>query len=336
VGDNRQTDRPTVEPARAVARAARDALAAPSIFNTQPWRWRVSASGAQLRADRQRQLGAVDPEGRLLALSCGAALHHARTSLASAGLACEVSYLPEPDDADLLATIRLGAETTPTHAAAWRRNAMAVRRTDRRPLANTPVPPAALRALTEATRPYGVGAYVCDEREVLMLSACAWHAATIQQDDAAYLTELAGWTRDAAPGQGIPAEVNGSRVARPVRIRDYYPTGPVEDLTRSDQPAIADRHARYIVLSTDGDRPVDWLATGEAMSAVLVEATALGLATTPMCDVIEVPSARVAVADVINDDGLPGMVIRVGVPKNGVLKKRTPRRAPAEMIEAAA
>ena len=46
--------------------AARAAGHAPSIHNTQPWRWRVSADGLDLYAERGRQLGITDPEGRLL------------------------------------------------------------------------------------------------------------------------------------------------------------------------------------------------------------------------------------------------------------------------------
>src|SRR5262245_54922876 len=75
------------ERSRDLARAALAALVAPSILNSQPWRWRIDADLAQLRADHGRQLTTLDPQGRLLTLSCGVALHHAVVALSAAGVA---------------------------------------------------------------------------------------------------------------------------------------------------------------------------------------------------------------------------------------------------------
>jgi hypothetical protein len=58
-------------------RAAERAVLAPSTLNTQPWRWRVHASRLELFADLDRQVTSIDPQRRLLTISCGAALHHA-------------------------------------------------------------------------------------------------------------------------------------------------------------------------------------------------------------------------------------------------------------------
>ena len=46
----------------ALVAAAEAALRAPSIFNSQPWRWHVSADALELRTDPARQLAVVDPE----------------------------------------------------------------------------------------------------------------------------------------------------------------------------------------------------------------------------------------------------------------------------------
>ena len=66
-----------------LAEAVEHALRAPSVHNTQPWRWRVDAPSVHLYSDASRQLPNIDPDGRDLMLSCGAALHHCVVALAA-------------------------------------------------------------------------------------------------------------------------------------------------------------------------------------------------------------------------------------------------------------
>ena len=56
-------------------------------------------------AERSRRLTVTDPQGRQLMISCGAALHHARTALAAAGWDAHVTRLPDTRRPDLLATL---------------------------------------------------------------------------------------------------------------------------------------------------------------------------------------------------------------------------------------
>jgi nitroreductase len=50
------------------------AVLAPSMHNTQPWRFRLVDDALQLHVDAARTLRVTDPDGRALAISCGAAL----------------------------------------------------------------------------------------------------------------------------------------------------------------------------------------------------------------------------------------------------------------------
>ncbi|WP_425280150.1 hypothetical protein [Micromonospora orduensis] len=97
-----QTDRSVTT---ALAQAAATAGHAPSVHNTQLWRWWVLPDRLELFAVRDRQLPATDPDGRLMTLSCGTALHHARVVLASEGWGMRVDRLPDPAYPDLLAGI---------------------------------------------------------------------------------------------------------------------------------------------------------------------------------------------------------------------------------------
>src|SRR2546423_10352783 len=81
------------------------ATRAPSVHNTQPWRWLLGDSTIHLTADVSRQLPATDPDGRDLLISCGAALHHLHIALAALGWAGELHRIPNPADPTHLAAV---------------------------------------------------------------------------------------------------------------------------------------------------------------------------------------------------------------------------------------
>ncbi len=134
--------------------AVEHALRAPSVHNTQPWRWRITQDAVQLHADWNRHLVATDPDRRDLVLSCGAALHHLLVALAANGMPAQVERLPDVDNSGHLATVTVGSGTA--HAADPSLfPAITRRRTDRRRMSHRPVPAEHLQELIEAARRAG-------------------------------------------------------------------------------------------------------------------------------------------------------------------------------------
>jgi hypothetical protein len=306
---------------------------APSIFNTQPWWWNIHDEVAELHANRDRQLHAIDPEGRLLTLSCGVALHHACVALAGTGHVPEVSRLPAPQDPDLLAIVRIAEFSRAPSGTVRLQQAIAVRHTDRRPFADRPVPEPALDRLRAAAEQQGAHLHLLRPDDVVLLTVAASRAADAQFADPAYQAELNAWTRQAAgTGSGVPADTAGPGGRRGVPVRDFAPGTP-------DRPVIADvgdRHARYAVLFTDGDDRASWLTAGEALSAVLLTAATQHLATSPMSDLIEVTPARHVLYDLISQIGHPMVAIRIGVPTDLARPAPdSPRRSGNDLITAA-
>ncbi|MET7400991.1 nitroreductase [Dactylosporangium sp. NPDC005572] len=330
------TDRGTasrVDPVRRVLTAAvLAALDAPSMLNTQPWQWRIAGDRAELRADRRRQLPALDPDGRLMTLSCGVALHHARVALGADGAGVEVTHLPDADEPDLLAALRYTGRTPRDGSLERLRRAISVRRADRRPFLDVPVPAAALDRMRDAAEAAGAHLRLVTPGELTAVIVAAGHAADVERGDPAYRADLTAWVHPAdGSGTGVPPATTEPSGARTVPIRSF--TGRDTDASVYDAPEVADRFARYAVIVTDHDTPRDWLTAGETLSAVLLTATAEGLSTSPMSDMVEIVAARETLRRAIGNVGHPAIVVRIGVPGRGDTGPRAPRRPATDAVE---
>jgi hypothetical protein len=89
----------TAEPATAeqIARyVVAEAVWAPSVHNTQPWRFTSDGQQISLYADADHGLPVADPDGREMMISSGAALFNVRLALRTLGYVPETRVLPDP------------------------------------------------------------------------------------------------------------------------------------------------------------------------------------------------------------------------------------------------
>ncbi|HEY0701119.1 MAG TPA: nitroreductase [Micromonospora sp.] len=292
----------------ALIQVARTAGYAPSVHNTQPWRWRVLPDRLELFAVRDRQLSGIDPDGRLLMISCGAALDHARAALAAEGWASRVDRLPDPGDPDLLARLTPGERTSPPAGAMRAVQSMRVRHTDRRPVSDQPVPASALDAVREAAADH-VSLPILSREQVLELAAAASQASAAEAEDPQIAEELRYWTSRATPaGTGVPAEVLPQEPPQTtVPGRDFGGPGTLPVGAGHDRAAV------YAVLFGDEDEPDSWLRAGEALSAAWLTATALGISVVPLSWVVEVGGTRQTLRRLLAGLGHPYVVLRLGI-----------------------
>jgi nitroreductase len=312
----------------ALARAASAAGRAPSLHNSQPWRWQVRDGGLDLYLDRARHLPATDPLARLAILSCGAALDHALTALLAAGWRAEVTELPDPADPDHLAHVTLYDRGPATPEAVHRFGAMHARHTDRRPVRGVPVGPDALTAVTVAAQEAGGWLYVVPRDRVIELGSAIGYAQQMEARDDAWRAEMLEWTGGSRPeGTGVPDSAIPQRPTQTaVPSRDFGHPGALPVGTGHDL------NASYAILYGPQDLPVDWLRAGKALSAAWLAATELGLCVLPMSAAVEVPAARQVLRRLLSGTGQPYLVLRLGIPVPGPIPPATPRLAPGQTV----
>ncbi len=306
---------------------------APSVHNSQPWRWRIGPSSIHLFADRSRALPAIDPEGRDLSLSCGAALHHLQVALLATGHASTVHRLPDPAHPEHLAAVEIRpAEPTPDDLALAR--AIEHRHSDRRVFSTWPVPPEFLAEAARAAVDHDARLHVVrSTRELRTVGFLVEHAAVQQALTPGVAQELAAWTGRArgseagVPADNVPEAAHGTVPVR--HVAEASQRDNVLGTGESDGTVV-------VLLATAADRPVDRMRAGEALSAVLLTATRNGLATDPISQPLEVSETREELRRVCLDDRAePQVLVRLGwAPVSAEPVPRTGRRPVAETIDA--
>jgi hypothetical protein len=236
------------------ARIVEAAWAAPSIHNSQPWRFEAACDELRLHGVADRALSVADPDARALYISCGAALFNARLAARHLGIDTEVSLLPHPEyPFDVLAVIRLARGEPPSSGKRHRYSAIWQRHTDRRPYSPARIPRMLVSGLQRSAAAEHAALRMLNPRDtdtVLELAAEAGRELSASQ---AHHEELRRWISECAD-DGIPAEALPSQPVRmpaPVRDADFLAAGPNTRVARAEY----ERHPQIAVLTTEHDEP---------------------------------------------------------------------------------
>jgi hypothetical protein len=321
------------EPGKDVIRnAVTLACRAPSLHNTQPWRWTFDGAELQLFADRMRVVLATDSTGREVLLSCGAVLDHLRVAMAAAGWDTTVQRFPDPHDPDHVAALRFTPTTIVTDAQCRRADAILARRTDRLPFDAPPEWPSVEARLRLAAIPYHVMTDIVLDRDRPILAEASRLTEQLRSCDPSYQSELEWWTSPFALADGVPQTslVSDSEAGR-VDVARTFPSAR----SAERRPDINADRSKIIVLSTSHeDARCDVLRCGEALSAVLLECTLEGLATCTLTHMTEVAPSRDIIRQLLGQTGSPQLLIRIGIaPSDQQQTPATPRRPLGEVLE---
>ncbi|BCY09998.1 nitroreductase family protein [Actinoplanes sp. L3-i22] len=310
-----------VPPSRGVLDdCVRLATTAPSLHNSQPWKFRVTPPEVEVYADPGRHLPVIDPAGREHLISVGAAVFTLRLAMRRAGYDVRCDLLPDPADPALAARVTAGRVTPVDQLTEQLAAAIPHRHTNRSPFADVAVPAGAVDRLRSAARREGATLTVAGPVARDAILGLARAADRRLRERPHYADELRRWTGQNARHDGVPVWAAAPWDALEIMpMRDFVPVGPGPRPREPFEP-----HPTIMVLATAGDTRADWLRAGMALQRVLLTATWLGLATTPISQPVEVAAVRSVLGRTPAQ-----MVLRVGY---GRVSGRTPRRPLSEVL----
>lgn len=323
---------------QAVAAAAledllRAAVAAPSIHNTQPWRFRLDehTRTVEVSAAPERELALADRTGRALHLSVGAAVFNLRTAAAHQGWEPVTRLLPDPARPQLLAAVHLAG--SPHDAPAQRPDpdlyeAIRHRHSSRLPFTGQPVPPGVLEEIRLAAEAEQAELHLPGPAETARLMSVTSDAEHRDSGDPARRSESASWSGVPADRHyGIPAAALGPEDADArLPMRDFQGRSGGD----SRPPAHFERNPQVVLIGTRHDHPADWLRAGQAMERVLLVLTARGVRASFLHQALEWTDLRWLLRDPHCGPWSPQVLLRIGYGPEGAA---TPREMPQYAME---
>jgi hypothetical protein len=255
-------------------------------------------------------------------LSCGAAILNIRIALAAAGRTTLVQLLPEPGRDELLASVWVRGSRPAAPADTALARAIGLRRSNRRPFTDRPLPGKVRHALVEAAGVEGAELVLLERPGDLdALAALLRHAEHMQSEDPEFRAELARWTvTNDSREDGVPAVAGGPRPepGSLLTLRHYA----VGATPQPDRPF--EREPLVAVLGSFTDTPLAQLGAGQALQRVLLTATNAGVSASFLSQPVEVASTRAALRRLLGRSARPQVVLRFGY---GFTAPATRRRA---------
>lgn len=326
----RETGHPAVPiPADRIEDLVATAARAPSVHNTQPWRFLAGDYAIELHADPSRRLH-TDRAGREMLISCGAALFGLRLALRELGYLPVVELLPDRARPGLLARVALGEPVPITDMERQMLAAVPHRHTHRGPFSPGPLPAGLLVGLQHEARAEGAALALIDrEGQYQQLAALVAAAGRHQALDPIARAETRRWSRtpDSPARDGVPAlAFAAAAVSQPGRLRprDFDLGRGIGLLQTGGPPAAA-----TAVLITAGDGPADWLRAGQAMHRVLTRAAIAWVFASLHTEALEMPAVRAVIRSRLALPGEAQMLLQLGLSRS---TRPTARRPASELL----
>jgi hypothetical protein len=321
------------------------ARAAPSRYNSQPWRFAVRANGdVDVGWDDSRLLPASDPTSRDLFLSLGGAVESACLRAAAAGK--PLVFVPAVD-ADAEHVGRL----VPTRDVDVREDKrlapyLAERRTARTPHLQIAVPPVVQLALRRETVGWGCRLHIESDRTVVQQIAVLVRRASIAQyGDRRTRTEMSTWYRLTPTDMeryedGVTAEcldLHGLMLRLARRRVNPEANGPIDwsvnRILALREWNMARRTGAYCLLTAQSSDREDMVRAGRLLIRLWLLATEAGLSTHAVSPILQSPALSERCLQLFKaQETVPACLFRLGFTPPVAA---SPRLSPAQLLRRA-
>ena len=291
------------------------AILAPSTHNTQPWSFRIIDDVVELHADKTRSLSVIDPNNREMVISCGCALFHLNLAMRYFGYKAEEKILPDPQNPDFIASIKLNGKHKPTSEEKELFKAIQNRVTNRLPFDETKVEDSLLDYITDIAKKNKSWLHIIKEGEKKnALSDLISKGDKIQMKDKKFRKELVKWIRSSKSKSrdGIPAYGYGHSDLKSSLRTLVIRTFDVGNGEAAKDHQLAAGSPILVVLGTKTDEIKDWILAGKTLAHILLAASSQNLWASFFGQPVEVPELRPKVLEIIEKEGFAQIVLRMG------------------------
>lgn len=298
----------TTIPIQAILDAARWA---PSLYNTQPWRFRPYGDFWEVRWDPACELPVADPQRVALMMNLGAVIEYLAVAATAHGL--DLDYQPpdfkgtQPNLGFVAGRIRFSERSgEPSPLLPY----LTKRQTSRKPYRNAPLPPGVLDELQAAAASAGCWLFHTTDRAAILAIATEAAKGTLSQfAEPERYAEFHRWVheRPAPLGLDVPSlDMAGpmagfwKQVLPPTRMTRLK---LAQRALAAQQKALVTRTPAICLLATPSREWKGWIQAGRALSRVWLHAARHGLVTHPVPAALHTPAGRAVVHDRLGVEG---------------------------------
>src|SRR3989338_4132181 len=307
------------------------AVLAPSIYNIQPWIFKILDNEAYMYADMRRKLPIADPDHRQILISCGVALFNIKCAIEHFRYTYKMELCPSTTSPDLLATISLGNKSGQYYYRDNLFHAIKLRRTKSLRFKDQKIPDILLDNLKEVACLHNTWFQVVhlNDKDNVITDLIVQAKSDLSKNRD-FCNELASWLRSHNSSlDGLSSRTKGYSplvsVLIPLLARNFKLGNSI---TTKNQDHILNT-STLAVLGTQDDTPLEWLHAGMSLQNILLHATTVGLSYSFVNDPIVVPELRKKLSEVLNREGYPQIFLRFGYSPD---IEPTPRRPVGDVL----
>lgn len=299
------------------------AVKAPSGHNTQPWLFRVTDDNIQILPNYDKYLSVVDPDNRELFISLGCAAENLCIAASQKGYDTDLNISEEG-----IITIRLKKDHTVEPNTLF--DQIAIRQTNRSVYNERIIHSDTIRLLESVFEASAINAYFYKNGTSEFSSIADYVIAgnVLQMQNRAFTDELKSWMRfnkkhQDTTNDGLSYAVFGVPNLPRFIVKPIM-SGYLNDKTQNkgDRKKIASS-SHFILLTTIGNTPDEWIRLGIIMERFLLKTTELEIVHAYMNQPNEVNELSGRLAETLNISGeYPTILLRVGYGEKMPYSKR--------------